>query len=49
MFVQANCAMADKQVGLNNSIDQSAVEGQVTNDSLLEAIEGLKADINSKL
>ncbi len=43
--------MDDKQVGLNNnnSIDQSAVEGQVTNNSLLEAIEGLRAEINNKL
>ncbi len=58
IFVQATCAnkgqgaaMADKQVGINNnnSIDQSAMEGQVTNDSLLEAIEGLRADINNKL
>ncbi len=43
--------MTDKQVGLNNNnnIDQSAVEGQVTNDSLLEAIEGRRVDINNKL
>ncbi len=56
--MQATCAnkvqgaaKADKEVGLNNNnnIDQSAVEGQFTNDNLLEALEGLRADINKKL